>query len=344
MCGILSSDPVVSSPSRSSDDILLTEHLPYEGSAYSLRSPLVQPSSALPSLEKRENRGRRNPSSLSPHHAKTRSSLTPRPKGNSKTRSTKPQDSASPSFLEPKCDKRSKSREKNIYSVSTERKHNDPSKTKDESHNSCRSKVNQPHHSQNSMRRKKSRKQQPSYTISHKPSNQSGQGALASGEEKCSKSLLQREEKNNSSKRVGRDGSRGRQRTKKRESINRRKAETNGQEEVVEAGTVPKEEVKEKKKLLQDTVKAHNTSKLRVKRSRSQHKHKEVDKLQQLQSGLQGEERDIEVYDLVIQNRDQNEFEEQLIIIDAPVQHDPWTVPSFARILTRDEVLRDLYG
>lgn len=350
--------PIFSSPLSSSDDVFLTEQLPYEASAFSLCSPLVQPSSPLSSLGKREDRDRRNPSALSPNPARTKPSLSPHTKSNSKNRSTKPQDSASPSTLEPICDKRSRSRECNIDSASTEKKLNSPSKTKDESHNSRRSKKNLPHCSQDSMMRKKSRKHQPSRTRSHKPSNDSGQELLANGEENCSKRSLRREEKNDKSERIARDSSRGRQRTKKGEGRSRKNAETNGQEKEVEAGAVAEEKVKLKsmlgrKEQPQDMEKAQDTSKSRVNMSRSHHKHKKVDKLQlrkskELQSGskrkTQGEESDIEVYDIVIQNSDYNEFEEELTIIDAPDPNGQWTPPSFARILTHEEVMQDLYG
>lgn len=348
-------DPVVSSPPSSSDDVFNTEQLPYEASAFSLFPPLVQPSSPLSSLGKREGRDR-NPA-ISPNLAKTRSSLSPHPKGNSKNRSINPQDSASPSTLELRCDKRSKSREYNIDSASTERKLNGPSKTKDESHNSSRSKGNLPHCSQDSMKCK-SRKHQPSCMKSHKQSNQSGQDVLANGEENCSKRSLRRVERNDSNERVGRDGSRGRERTKKREGRNRKNDKTNGREEVVQTEVVPEDEVKLKnifgsKKQPQDTEKTQDTSKSRVKNSRSYLKHKERDKLQQrkskeLQSGsqrkAQDEVKDLKVYDIVIQNGHQNEFEDVLIDKDAPVQNNHWTVPSFARILTREEVMQDLYG
>ncbi|MCI4375319.1 hypothetical protein PGIGA_G00108050 [Pangasianodon gigas] len=351
-------DPVVSSPLSSPDDVFFTEQLPYEASAFSLFSPLVRLSSPSSSLGKREDRDRRNSSALSPTLAKSRSSLSPRPKGNSKNRSSKPLDSASPSMLEPICDKKSRSREYNIDSASTERKLNGPSKTKDESHNSRRSKENLPHCSQDSVKCKKSSKHQPSCTKSHKQSNQSGQEVLANGKEDCSKRSFRMEEKKDSIERVGRDCSRGRQRTKKREGRNRKTAETNGQEVVVEAGAMPEEDVKLKsmmrrKKQPQDMEKDQDTSKSRVKKSQSYHKHEKEDKLQQrkskeLQNGskrkTQGEERDIEVYDIVIQKEDQNECEEELTITDAPDQNDHWTVPSFARILTCEEAMRDLYG
>ncbi|MCJ8729453.1 hypothetical protein PDJAM_G00106500 [Pangasius djambal] len=350
-------DPVVSSPLSSPDDVFFTEQLPYEASAFSLFSPLVQLSSPSSSLGKREDRDKKSSSALSPNLAKSRSSLSPRPKGNSKNRSPKPQDSASPSMLEPICDRKSRSREYNIDSASTERKLNGPSKTKDESQNSCRSKENLTHCSQDSVKCKKSSKHQPSCTKSHKQSNQSGQEVLANGKEDCSKRSFRREEKKDSSERVGRDCSRGRQRTKKREGRNRKTAETNGQEVVVEAGAMPEEDVKLKsmlrrKKQPQDMEKDQDTSKSRVKKSRSHHRHEKEDKLQQrrskkLQNGskrkTQGEERDIEVYDIIIQEGDQNECEEELTITDAPDQNDHWTVPSFARILTREEVMRDLY-
>lgn len=346
------SDPVVSSPLSSQDDVF------HEVSVFSFCSPLVQPSSTSLSLKKREDRDMRSPSALSPNLAKSRSSLSPRPKGNSKKMSTKLQNSASPSTLEPICDKRSKSRECRIDSGSTERKFNGPSKTKDDSQNAHGSKENLLHCAQDSMKRKKSSKHQPNCTKSHKQSNQSGQEVLANGKEKCSKRSFRREKKNDNSERVERDCSRGRQRAKKREGRNRKNAETNGLEEVVENGEVPEEEVKLKstlrmKKQAQDMEKDQDVSKSRVKKSRSHHKHDKEDKLQQrkskeLQNGskrkTQGEERDIEVYDIIIQKGDQNECEEELTITDAPDQNDHWTVPSFARILTRDEVMQDLYG
>lgn len=70
-------------------------------------------------------------------------------------------------------------------------------------------------------------------------------------------------------------------------------------------------------------------------------------KIKELQSGskrkTQVDERDIKVYDIVVQNRDQNEFEEELTITDAPDPNDLCTVPSFARILTHEEIMRNLY-
>lgn len=339
-------DPVVSSPLISQDDVF------QEVSAFSFCSPLVQPASTSSPLKKREDRDMRSTSSLSPNLAKSRSSRSPRPKGNSKKMSTKPQNSASPSTLEQ--DKRSKSRECKIDFGSTERKFNSPSKTKDDSHNTHGSKENLQHCSQESMKRKKSSKHQPNCTKSHKQSDQSRQEVLANGEEKCSKRSFQREKKNDSSERVERDCSRGRQRTMKREGRNRKNAETNGLEDVVGDGTVPEEEVKLKstlrmKKQPQDMEKDQDLSKSRVNKSQSHHKHEKEDRLQQRkskkqQSGskrkTQREERDIEVYE----KRDENECEEELTIADASDQNDHWTVPSFARILTHDEVMQDLYG
>lgn len=350
-------DPVLSSPLSSSPEVFLSEHLPYEALAFSLCSPRVQPFSPLSPLGKRENRDRRNPSGLSPNITRTRSSLSPHLKSDSKNKSTKPQDSGTPTTLEPICDKRSRSREYNIESASTEMKLNGPSKTKDESFNSCRTKQHLPHCSQDSTKRKKSRKHQRSSTKGHKQSIQSAPEVLACGKEICSKRSLRREEKNDKSERVARDSSRGRQRTKKREGRNRKNAETNGHDEVVEPEAVPEEDVKLKNQLRkktqpQDMEKTRDTSKSRGNRNRSHHRHKKVNKQQQrktkeLHSGskrnTQVEESDGEVYDIVVQNREQNEFEEDLTIIDAPDLNDPWTIPSFARILTHEEVMRDLY-
>ncbi|KAG7326528.1 hypothetical protein KOW79_009929 [Hemibagrus wyckioides] len=340
-------DPAVSSHLNSQDDVLLKEQLPYESTDFSFCSPLTQPSSPPLSLEKRQDRDIWNHPSLSPNLAKSRSSLSPRPKSNSKARSTKPQNSVSPSTVKPIRDKRSKSRENNIDSGSIESKLNGPSNTKDDL----------PHCSQDPTKPKKSSKRQPSRTKSHKQSNQSGQERGANGEDICSKRSFQREEKNDSSERVGRDCSRGRQRTKKREGRNRKNAETNGREEVVEAGAETKEELKLTSVIRQDKPlevmeKEQDTSKSTVKKSGSHHKKKE-DKPQQRKSkerqsnskrNKQGKEWDIEVYDIVIEKGDQNECEDDLIMTHAPDQNDHWTVPSFARILTHDEVMRDLYG
>ncbi|KAI5628502.1 membrane-associated guanylate kinase, WW and PDZ domain-containing protein 3 isoform X2 [Silurus asotus] len=344
-------DPGVSSPISSQDDIFLTEQLPNDASAFSFCSPFVQSSSPSSSLKKRENRNRRSSPALSPIYFESRSSLSPCPKG-SKKRSTKLQTSASPATRETKCDKRSKSREYNIYSGSTERKRNGSSKIKDDSHNS---KEKPPHRSQDHRKHKKPSKHQPSQTKSHKESNNSRQEVVDNGEENY-RSLEREEKKDRSDHRVEGDGLRGRQRTKKRGSRNRKNIETNGQEEVVEAGVMPEKEVKlrsmsRRKKQPEDTEKDQDAGRSTVQKGQSHHKHKKEDKIQQRKSKkthrvkeTQGKERDIEVYDIVIQNDDQNEYKEVLTMTGAPDQNDHSTEPSFARILTRDEVMRDLYG
>ncbi|XP_060724098.1 membrane-associated guanylate kinase, WW and PDZ domain-containing protein 3 isoform X3 [Tachysurus vachellii] len=342
-------DAVVSSPLNIQDDVFLKDQLPSETSAFSFSSPLAQPSSRPLSMKTRQNRDRRNHSSLSPNPAKSRSSLYLRPKGNGKARSTKPQNSASPSTEESIRNKRSKSRENNIDSENKEKKLNGPSNTKDDL----------PHCSQDPIMHEKSSKRQPSCTKSHKETNQSGQEREGNGEEKCSKRSFRREERNDSTKRVVRDCSRGRQRTKKREGRNRKNAETNGRDEVVKAGAETEEDLKPRSMMRQnkqpeDMEKDQDTSKSTVKKSPSHHKHlKKEDKLQQRKSkGLQsnskrnkqGKETDIWVDDIVIQKEDHNECEDELTMTHAPDQNNHWTIPSFARILTHEEVLQDLYG
>ncbi|KAI5109125.1 membrane-associated guanylate kinase, WW and PDZ domain-containing protein 3 isoform X2 [Silurus meridionalis] len=273
-------DPGVSSPLSSQDDIFLTEQLPNDASAFSFCSPLVQ-SSPSSSLKKRENRNRMSSPALSPIYFESRSSLSPCPKG-SKKRSTKLQTSASPATRETKCDKRSKSREYNIYSGSTERKRNGSSKIKDDSHNS---KEKPPHRSQDHRKHKKPSKHQPSQTKSHKQSNNSRQEVVDNGEEN-NRSLEREEKKDRSDHRVEEDGSRGRQRTKKRGSRNRKNVETNGQEEAVEAGVMPEKEVKlrsisRRKKQPEDTEKDQDVGRSTVQKRQSHHKHKKEDKIQQ---------------------------------------------------------------
>ncbi|XP_017553320.1 membrane-associated guanylate kinase, WW and PDZ domain-containing protein 3 isoform X2 [Pygocentrus nattereri] len=343
-------DPKVSSPLSSPGDVFLSDPLPSDASAFSFCSPS-------------------SPFALSPELSESKTSLSPCPKETSKDRSSRPLDPASPKASEPRHGKRSQSKENNFDSTSarqpSEKKLNCPSKTKDKSHSSRSSKE--------SSRHRISSKHQPSHAKSPRKSNQEGQEVDVNEtqggiEENQSKRKSRRDEKKGSSERVERDHTRERPRSSKTEGTDRERTEQKGREEVVRS----EEEAELKSTLRRKTQpqveeQDRHTNTPREKKRNGHHKHEAENIIQprgskELKSDSKRskvEKRDIQVYNTEVKQReDENESEEDspgspsmssvlsnsILSMNGQAGAGLWKVPSSARILTREEVMRDFYG
>lgn len=327
-------DTQVSSPLSSPSDVFLPDQLPSDASAFSFCSSF-QPCSL---------------SALSPDLSESRTRLSPRLKGINKE-------------SEPRDFKRSQSTECNIDSTSTRKpRENIHTQTKNKSHNS-----------KDSSRHRKSSKQQPSLSEDPRKSNQEGQVAVIETqndpEENQPKRKSRNSEKRDSNERVERK-SRESQRNNKREGAETTERKRRG--EGVDRG-VGSEEEKEMKSTLrrkkepQGKGQDRDTSISREKKSSGHHKHEEERLHQRNSKDLQrNSKRKNEVekrerqtcYTKVHLNEGLKESEEDAsesltmssalgaltLNTDDQTGAALWKVPSSARILTREEVMRDFYG
>ncbi|XP_062853496.1 membrane-associated guanylate kinase, WW and PDZ domain-containing protein 3 [Trichomycterus rosablanca] len=326
-------DPQVSSLQSPPSDTLLSDPQLFDDSAFSFSLPPVS------SVEKKEDRDGKDPSALSPSLPQTRESLSPRRKGRSKERRTKHLHSTSPSTPEARNIERSRSREKNIDSRSPERKLNDFSKPQNQSSKSRRSKENQQQSTQGSARHRKSSKQQRSRTKSPGKMNHEGQEVPAN-------QIKVNISKKDGSEWAGRDHSSG-MRQNKREGRDRK---TTKQAKELEnkngEGEVEVTSKSRRKKKPQGRQQNRDTSRSRDKIN-GYHEPQEATQIHQRRSKeLQSESKlNSDITDL-------KKSQEDLTLTDDPyrkfmaskmlqINPGPWRIPSFGRILTHEEVMRD---
>ncbi|XP_066520229.1 membrane-associated guanylate kinase, WW and PDZ domain-containing protein 3 isoform X2 [Hoplias malabaricus] len=335
-------DPKVSTPLSSPGDVFLSGPQPSDASVFSFCSP----SQSSP------------PSALSPD---SRTSLSSRPKSINKHRGSKSREPAS----EPRTIKKSQSTENNTDSTSrrtsSDKKLNSPPKTKDESHNS--------HSSKESSRHRSSSKKQADHTKSPKISNQEGQVVTISGtkkdsEERESKRMPRSNELKGNCERVD-DHTTERQSNNKREHESSKRAER--KEQRVGVGSAEEAVLKNNMRRKEGEEKERETNRSREKKSNGHHTHEYKRSQQRKSKDFQrdskrkgeGGKKDGQVHSTEYQQtEEQNESED-----DAPESStmssafsnstlsllgqtgaELWKVPSTARILTREEVMRDIYG
>ncbi|KAL7891618.1 hypothetical protein AOLI_G00010940 [Acnodon oligacanthus] len=180
--------------------------------------------------------------------------------------------------------------------------------------------------------------------------------------------MSRRDEKEGSSERLERDHTRERPRSSKTEGTDRERAERKGREEVVRS-----EEEAELKSTLRRKMQPQvedqdrHTNTPREKKRSGHHKHEDEKIIQprrnkELKSDLKRrnevEKRDMQVYSTEVNKReDKDESEEEpesptvssalsnsILSVNGQTGAGLWKVPSSARILTREEVMRNFYG
>ncbi|XP_035380325.1 membrane-associated guanylate kinase, WW and PDZ domain-containing protein 3 [Electrophorus electricus] len=357
-------DPKVSSTLNSPEDVFLSKTLPSDALPFSFSSPLVQsPSpSPSPSSGKKENRAWKSSSALYPSISESASSLPPCSKESSKGMSNKSRDPASSTTSKPRYFQRGQSREHNFGNTKkhSEKKLNSPFKTKDEFHNSHNPRDYLPQGAHESNRHNKTQPR----NLNVQEQNLTAKETKRELEESWSKRTSRRSEK--------KEGNEWEEWDYTRESkINSKDRDTT--ERSVKIGARLEEGAELKRKLRRKTQpqgeeQNGNGTKYTDKRSSGHHRHEEENRIQERKckelliplsdsKGITDEEKR-NIYKTVVKQREGwNGHKEEMTTKDAAEsprakstlskheQTNPgfWKVPSSARILTHEEVMRDFY-